>query len=610
MECLGRSVSSLLAQQAHRYGGRVSTPGHQQSVKDGTFSVRARATTWPERSPTQDHNPLWHRLATRSDPARLSRARDESTEPGVDRPGGLSLQRKPTIGAADDPYEREADRVAQRVMSMPRPEVIPGNSESMPTTREARGAAEPPAATISRLPARVPADRQASFEPGAEFEARLSASEGSPLPASAREFMEPRFEADFSAVRLHTGREAAQLNRAVRARAFTHGHDIYLGEGRDNVESSAGRQLLAHELTHTIQQRAVGSLGAPGPRQHSPTVDGGLVQRDGDDEPAAGAFDVPTLDQMPPDYFKQGYETGLRGDDPNPGPLSEENLDNYNEGYAKGHHESGRRLSSSKPPAQARQSVDPAAAKVPAPEPSPLDPDALRVAALDEAYRSALAKRDWRTAAEHLNAFNADDILARLTPLTEQDLLNLEDGAWQNPRVGGKAQVAVIIHGVVSAIDPTAYSPTAVFPNNFGDNLGPVGGAVIMAAGGLLALRLAMPLLAGYWRQIQISAGMAKIASEVDKEDAALAEQEIGTVIEKLMNSGGSQRVLVTYQSMSPVLDKELYLTTEKGAQYAEAVAQGRNLYMLRIPERLYQLLIERQLLEVPAGSDGRPSRR
>ena len=52
------------------------------------------------------------------------------------------------------------------------------------------------------------------------------------------------------------------------------------------MESSAGRQLLAHELTHTIQQRAVGSLGAPGPRQHSPTVDGGLVQRDGN-EPSA-----------------------------------------------------------------------------------------------------------------------------------------------------------------------------------------------------------------------------------------------------------------------------------------------------------------------------------
>ena len=74
------------------------------------------------------------------------------------------------------------------------------------------------------------------------------------MPARTRAFMEPRFGAAFSEVRLHTGSEAAQLNRAVSAQAFTHGHDIYLGEGTNNVESSAGKQLLAHELAHVVQQ--------------------------------------------------------------------------------------------------------------------------------------------------------------------------------------------------------------------------------------------------------------------------------------------------------------------------------------------------------------------
>ena len=222
---------------------RTLSAGHRQSAKQGAASVPAHGTVRPGPSPTQDRNPLWHQLATRSDARRLSTARDESANRGVDRVGGLPLQRKLAIGAADDPYQREADRVAQRVMSMssPGPEVSPGNSESLPTTREGRGAAEPPAATISRLPASAPADRQASFEPGAEFEARLSASEGSPLPANARKFMEPRFEADFSAVRLHTGREAAQLNRAVaRERLRTATTSIWARVGTTWSRAPAG----------------------------------------------------------------------------------------------------------------------------------------------------------------------------------------------------------------------------------------------------------------------------------------------------------------------------------------------------------------------------------
>ena len=107
--------------------------------------------------------------------------------------------------------------------------------------------------------------------------------------------MEPRFGADFSEVRLHTSSEAAQLNRAVGAQAFTHGPDIYLGGGKDDLELSAGKQLLAHELTHTIQQGAAGTLGLAAQREQLSYMGGGLVQRDEDDAIPAGAFDVPTL---------------------------------------------------------------------------------------------------------------------------------------------------------------------------------------------------------------------------------------------------------------------------------------------------------------------------
>src|SRR5207244_2884867 len=97
------------------------------------------------------------------------------------------------------------------------------------------------AATVMPLVQRSTSGTLGSFEPGADFESRLSASDGgNPLPASTRAFMEPRFGADFSGVRLHTGSEAAQLNRAINAQAFTHGSDIYLGQGKNDFESSAG----------------------------------------------------------------------------------------------------------------------------------------------------------------------------------------------------------------------------------------------------------------------------------------------------------------------------------------------------------------------------------
>ncbi len=80
---------------------------------------------------------------------------------------------------------------------------------------------------------------------------------GRPLPSSIREFFEGRFEADFSDVRIHTGAEAAQSARSLRARAFTVGRDIVFAAGRYAPGTEAGARLLAHELTHVVQQRSI-----------------------------------------------------------------------------------------------------------------------------------------------------------------------------------------------------------------------------------------------------------------------------------------------------------------------------------------------------------------
>ena len=77
---------------------------------------------------------------------------------------------------------------------------------------------------------------------------------GHALPESVRSFVEPRFNADFSAVRIHTDADAQRLARSVDAQAFTVGRNVVFGAGRYAPESDAGKRLLAHELTHVVQQ--------------------------------------------------------------------------------------------------------------------------------------------------------------------------------------------------------------------------------------------------------------------------------------------------------------------------------------------------------------------
>jgi hypothetical protein len=81
---------------------------------------------------------------------------------------------------------------------------------------------------------------------------------GRPLDESTRAFFEPRFGRDLGQVRLHTGEDADQAARALGARAFTSGREVAFSRGVYDTGSAAGRRLLAHELTHTIQQRAAG----------------------------------------------------------------------------------------------------------------------------------------------------------------------------------------------------------------------------------------------------------------------------------------------------------------------------------------------------------------
>lgn len=90
------------------------------------------------------------------------------------------------------------------------------------------------------------------------------------LDGEPRAFMEERFGVDFSGVKIHTGTEAHLAARVLRADAFTIGNHVFFGEGQFNFGTTEGKTLLAHELTHVIQQgNAAVSLHSPGASSHA-----------------------------------------------------------------------------------------------------------------------------------------------------------------------------------------------------------------------------------------------------------------------------------------------------------------------------------------------------
>jgi hypothetical protein len=163
--------------------------------------------------------------------------------PACDDPKAIGgVQAKLSIGATDDPFEKEADDVADKVMRMPA-------GHGAPAIARADG----PQGTLRPKPAGPTTPASAGFA------AALSRQPGgAPLPTEARGFFEPRFGRDLGHVRIHHGSSAQALAADINARAFTHGADIYFAAGQYNPGSAAGRNLLAHELTHTLQQRRHG----------------------------------------------------------------------------------------------------------------------------------------------------------------------------------------------------------------------------------------------------------------------------------------------------------------------------------------------------------------
>ena len=97
-----------------------------------------------------------------------------------------------------------------------------------------------------------------SASPSIETQLNSSKGSGSSLPDNTRQQLESSFGADFSNVKIHTGSSAIQMSKGLNAQAFTRGSDIYFNEGKYDANSNHGKHLLAHELTHVVQQKSAG----------------------------------------------------------------------------------------------------------------------------------------------------------------------------------------------------------------------------------------------------------------------------------------------------------------------------------------------------------------
>ncbi len=171
------------------------------------------------------------------------------------------VQPKLEINTPGDMYEQEADAMGDSVMRSPSTHTpvkpitgLIGNS----VQRKCAHCEEDDKKKVMRKTEGPGYGTQAS--PALVSTIGASKGTGSPLPMATRNFMENAFSTDFSRVRVHTDSKASEMSKDIYAKAFTTGSDIYFKDGEYQPDTHEGRHLLAHELTHVIQQGTDGPL--------------------------------------------------------------------------------------------------------------------------------------------------------------------------------------------------------------------------------------------------------------------------------------------------------------------------------------------------------------
>jgi hypothetical protein len=174
----------------------------------------------------------------------------------INKSPGVVLQPKLTVGAPDDPYEKEADTVADKVMRMQEQNFVQRKCSHCEEEEKKQIHRKPLAAGILPM---IQTKTESNSIGGSSLSNKILASKGggNNMDTHTQSFMSSRFGADFTNIKIHTDGDSVQMNRELNAKAFTVGSDIYFNEGQYQPHSNSGKHLLAHELTHTVQQAGV-----------------------------------------------------------------------------------------------------------------------------------------------------------------------------------------------------------------------------------------------------------------------------------------------------------------------------------------------------------------
>ena len=158
----------------------------------------------------------------------------------------IPIQPKLKVSHSDDPYEKEADRVSDQIMRMSNPRINTCLDSQINRKCSSCKMKEDEELKIYRK-----SQSSTGLEVSNETVNEINTSTGRSLDESTKSFMEPRFGFNFSDVRIHDDSKANDLAETVNARAFTYGNEIFIAKN----ESTLDKKLMAHELTHVVQQQ-------------------------------------------------------------------------------------------------------------------------------------------------------------------------------------------------------------------------------------------------------------------------------------------------------------------------------------------------------------------
>jgi len=225
-------------------------PRNAEAFAEAERHLRGGFSAHPGSPTLRGFNPITG--FTNGLPERVSRQSATARDLAPSASRSLVVQAKLEIGSVSDPLELEADRIADRVVNQAESPAVTTTASRARVQRMCNSCAEED--EVQMKPSSADGGQRVSspmLTRGINDGRRHG---GTPLLERTRDFMEPRFGRDFSNVRIHADLAAQRLAQSIRARAFTVGNDIFFGAGRYSPDSTPGRRLLAHELTHTLQQ--------------------------------------------------------------------------------------------------------------------------------------------------------------------------------------------------------------------------------------------------------------------------------------------------------------------------------------------------------------------